>query len=791
MIQTFFKQLIRSISHRKLLNGINIISLGIGLACVILMTTYIIHEFSFDSYYQNVANTYRVIDGKDSYTYYPMGDLFKTEIPEVESVCRMFSIGVKVRQGLDYIDEGSACLSDTNIISVFDLKLVSGNKSEILKAPDEIIVSQKLAHKYFPDENPVGKTMELAVGQSLLHYKISGVFKDIPSNSSLQTQIIGNIENAFSMLYDLTYMIGASDKKVEKDYHQVWEQNMFTTFVMLNPNAEIARVEEKCSALCDQHRHVEDGQKITLQPITRMYLHSSHLENTGSLVTNQLGSIKIFMGIGLLILLVAIINFILISNADNNLALKEIACRKVNGASRRQLLWGYIFRSVTIAMFSLIPAILLVNLLIPVFNNLFQKNLSIQLMMQWPYLTSLLLITIITGVISGLYLGLYVTKIKPSTLLQKGTMNPGRKSHFKGSLVVVQFVVFIFLFSCFMIMQKQYNFALHKDLGFNTNNLIALNINNQGLTDKVEYLENKLKSYPGVVDCKPTSFTVPPSNNSLLFQYKNQDTGEPMTMEALVFGNGIVNMLHIPIIDGRDFEPTDGGFGGKFMINEAAARKFNIRAGEKFSGFDIIGVVKNFHYHSLYQPVKPVFIAQQAQNYQYLLIKTNGDNKKVVEYCRQICHEISPNYYLSWELLDDRIEGFYAKEDKQMGTIGFFAGLAMILSVLGLLAFVTLNLVKRTKELGIRKVNGAKLTDIMQLLHKDFLIWISIAFVIACPLAFYSMNRWLEDFAYKTNLSWWIFALAGFTALVIAVITISWQTYRAAKRNPVEALRYE
>ena len=222
-----------------------------------------------------------------------------------------------------------------------------------------------------------------------------------------------------------------------------------------------------------------------------------------------------------------------------------------------------------------------------------------------------------------------------------------------------------------------------------------------------------------------------------------------------------------------------------------APKKYDVRAGEKLDQFEVIGVVKNFHAHSLHKPVKPVLIAAQGENFHYMLIKTNGRNKEVADFTRQICQEISPGFYLDYELLDNRIENFYKSEEKQMGTIGFFSAIALALSVLGLLGFVTLNLVKKTKEIGIRKINGANIRELIGMINLQYLRWITIAFIIACPVTYYAMGKWMENFAYTTDMSWWVFAAAGMCALVLSLITVTFQSWRASNKNPVEALRYE
>ncbi|MCF8358094.1 MAG: ABC transporter permease [Prolixibacteraceae bacterium] len=624
-----------------------------------------------------------------------------------------------------------------------------------------------------------------------MNYQISGVFDNFPSYSTIQSDFISNIDNAFSLMTDLTYMVGMSDSKNEVDYLQSWDHNEFSTFVLLHSNSNAASVEEKMEQIALKHREENPEKGIWLQPISKMYLHSGELNGTDSFLSNQLASLKIFMGIAFLILLVAIINFILISNSDNNLSINEIACRKVNGASKKQILFDSIFKSVSIAFISLIPSMLFVWIMMPLFNNLFQKDLSLSLFMQWPYITALIIVTLITGISAGLYLGLFVSSVNPAALFQKRIMKRGKYAILNGSLVIVQFIVFILLSSSFLLMYKQYKYSLNKDLGLSISNLIAININNNEMMNQAEYLKNQIQSNPNVIDCRPTSFTIPPSDNFLNFSYRDPETDKAKEQEALVVGRGIIEMLNIPVVEGRTFNETDQGFAENFILNEAAAKKYNVKVGDKVGPFDVIGIVKNFHFHSLHRPVEPVFIALQAKNYPYLLVKTNGRNNEVIEYIRGVCQEISPGYFMEYEVMEDRNANFYKKEEKQMGTIGFFSIIALVVSTMGLIGFVSLNLVKKTKEIGIRKINGATITELIRAHNTQYLGWILIAFVISTPVAYYGISKWLENFAYKTALSWWVFGLTGLLAIAIAMLTVSLQSWKAATRNPVEALRYE
>ena len=785
------KQILRHLFRRKLYSGINIIGLGIGLGCTILMATYVIHEFSYDKYYKNASRIYRVIEDSDCDTYYATGEAFKNEIPEIEDVCRFFNINkANVKNHLNQFIEQKVIFADPEIITFFDLEILTGDPENQLKDPNSIMISKKMMKKYFPDQNPVGQKIELTVNKKIIGFNITAVYSDIPSFSSFQSDFIACIDNAFDIIYDLSYTLGFKKEKQKINYKEVWENSQFTNFVKLTPNSNLALVEKKCTDVFMQHKGKDaEEQKITLQPVTDMYLYSEGLNNNQIFVTNQYESLKIFMGIGLLILLVAIINFILISNADNKLAMSDIACRKVNGASRKQIFLSSLYRSLFISLVSLLPALLFVWLIFPYFNNLFDKDLQFSLFFKWKYILILIAITVFTGISSGFYLGVYISGVNPASLLQNRLFQ-NRKGKYNGSLVVVQFVVFILLTGCFSLMYKQYQFSLHKDLGFNSKNILAIDMNEDIVSENMEYIKNQVLKNPNVIDCTPTSFTTPPSDNYINFSYKNKEGGSS-EFEALVFGKGVIEMLEIPLIEGRTFDETDKGFGEKFIINKVASEKYNIGAGDKLDKFDIIGVSKNFNFHSLHRNVGPVFIALQSENFHYLLIKTNGNNKDVIDFTRQICKSISSGFYMDCQLLDDRIADFYKKEEKQIGTIGFFLIIALVLSALGLIGFVTLNLVGKTKEIGIRKINGASVIELLGMINKQYYLWIFIAFIIASPITYYAINKWLEGFAYKIDIGWGIFLLSGISALCLATIIVTIQSWSASRKNPVEALRYE
>jgi putative ABC transport system permease protein len=428
---------------------------------------------------------------------------------------------------------------------------------------------------------------------------------------------------------------------------------------------------------------------------------------------------------------------------------------------------------------------------LPVFNNLFQNELSLSLLLKWQYLLAVLSITLITGILAGIYLGVYLSGVSPVKLFKNKGVAGHNKAKLKGALVVFQFIAFILLVTSFLVMQKQYNFSMHKGLGLNTQNVVVINFKNEDVKKNALVIRDKLATDPNIQSCVLTSFMTPPSDNILHFNYTDPATGKSGTVEALVMGVGELELLQIPLLSGVTFNETNALDRKNLIFNEVAARKFKLSVGDHFLSDNIIGITKNFHFHSLHSPIDPILIVAQTSNYPNLLIKTNGNNTAVLKHLKNVCNTISSGYTYDSEILSDRIADFYKKEEKQVGTIGFFSVIALALSIMGLMGFVSINLAKRTKEIGIRKINGARISEIFYMFYIQYIRWLLLAFIIACPIAWYAMHQWLQNFAYKTPLSWWVFAIAGFIALAIAIITVSWQSWRAATRNPVEALRYE
>ena len=783
------KQIIRHIRNNKLSSFINIFGLGIGLGCVILMGTYILHEFSFDKYHKNSNNLYRVIVDNNASESYAMGEAFKNKVPGIKDIFRIDDVwNTRFKINGEFVKEDNFILGEQKMFSILDIPLEIGNREKLFESTSSLVISDKIRDKYFPNENPVGKILEVSISGRLVSFTITGVFHHFPSYSSIQANCIGNIEEAFPIMNNAADIFTRISENDVNKLKQDWETKKFQTIALTTKNINIETAENLCADIYNEHR--QKDYKVRFQPFNQIYLHSNGISNSGPFRSSQLSTLKIYAGIALLILVVALINYILLSLADAKKQLKQVACHKINGASASNISWRYLQQSLVTAFLSLVPVLFFLALIIPFFNQLFDKNLSIQLFFKAPYLAMLFAFIIFTGLISGAYISFYSSQINPLQLLSPATSKVKNRINQKGILVAVQFVIFIFLISSTLLMQKQLFYSFNKNPGFNSHNVLVFKLDSKDAQNQFSVLESKMKQNPHVEMVAASSFT-PPTQSFL--QLSVGDGEDRLQEEGLFIGPNLISTLKIPILEGEDYQASEiRSANPELIINEMAARKYNVNAGEYLGKYYIKAVVADFHAHSLHRFIKPLLLLNGgSENATELVVRTDGNNQQVVDYAQTQWSEMFSSSYMEYELLNDRISAFYENERKQTRSVMFFAFMAIVLAALGLFGYVSLALIQRTKEIGIRKVNGAKISEVMKMLNKDFVKWVAVAFVIATPMAYYAMNKWLENFAYKTTLSWWIFALAGLLALGIALLTVSWQSWRAATRNPVEALRYE
>ncbi len=467
------------------------------------MLTYILHEYSFDKYHANSPRIYRVIDGQFCSTPCPMGEAFKAEIPGVKGYFRIHDVwNVQIKKNNEFIKEKNFLLADSSVFSILDIPILGGHKNTFFTNPESIVISDKIADKYFEGQNPVGKTLEVNIAGTVKLCTVTGVYRHFPSNSSLHPNFIGNIELAMLSLRSQFLHLGNSEEKkddnlnnaLEQQGMQTWEQRGIQTFILTSENASIDDIEAKGTAILQRHLKNRDPRTIHLQPFNKMYFNSGELMDIGSLLTSNISSIKLFEGIAILILVIACFNYILLSTAETQSQMKEIACRKVIGATQTQIAAKIYMHSITLSMISLLPAILFVNITIPLFNRLFDKNIDFSLFSQPVYLLSMLGVAILSGLIGGSYIVMYIRRLTPVNLLKPSLNRKNTKSMHSGGIVAFQFIAFILLVCATAIMMKQIHFSQTMNQGFSSKNILIFRLDNMELRNKVAVLKSKLLS---------------------------------------------------------------------------------------------------------------------------------------------------------------------------------------------------------------------------------------------------------------------------------------------------------
>lgn len=774
----------RNIIKLKEFSLINIFGLAIGLSCVILSALWVVHEQSYESFFSQPENIYVVstryaYDKNDKGSYFSPYALSKNiaqTFPEVKAYTRFETFSQFSNCMLRRSDdteknfyEQNFCLCDTSFFTIFDFAFKYGQIENAFKNIYSLVLSGDAAKKYFGDENPLGKTL---IFNNDKEYTVSGVV-DIPKN----TQIYFDVLAVNYTLRDAGYLEG-------------WDSNG-PGFVKLNENSDISSLNLKMgSFIKDTNAPLREGTVAELFPIQK--IHTRY----GLQVL-----MYIISSVAFLILIIAILNYVSLSTALFSKRAKQVAMSKISGASKSNLSAQFLIESILIAFIALLLAFGLVYSILPVFNSITDSQLKLFNNAQWPNSwLFFFLIACLVGFISGIIPSVLLAIKKPLTLLknQKNTISSrqiGRKT-----MVVVQFAISILLIASTLFIYKQRLFLGSQPLGFEDAYILKIPINEK-LLENFTGFSDELKRNANIINVTAAS-TIPAGigNHSPLKWGLGDENMEPNTKFAIVMPN-FVNTFDMKMVLGKSFSFSDVSSQNGYIINQTMANRMEdpnpIGRRVNFWGRDgeIIGVVNDFQNNWITREVKPMVLSAYpgSQHFiKFIFIKINGSEiSKTLEYIGEVQQQFSANYPFEYSFIDTEIDSYLKDEGRFNSIFLFFSIIAIFLASMGLFGLTLFSSEKRTKEIGVRKVNGARIFEIFNLLLNELVACIIAAFVLTCPLVYLLLKQWLLNFSYKTTLSWWVFAIAGFTVLIIALLTVSWQTYRAARRNPVEALRYE
>lgn len=789
MFRNYLKIAWRTLIKSKSFSILNIVGLSTGMTCSILILLWVQNEVSYDQFHTDSERTYRFTvsagDFKTAVSSAGMGPDLRDELSEIESVVRTTKFeNVLFNVGDAAYEENHFMYVDNNFLSFFDFPLVQGEKSTALKDPNTIVLTQSMAKKYFGEQNALGKTIKL---NNSKNWKVTGVLKDLPPNSHFKFDFIAP-----------TSTIAAEN---ENFANNTWGDFDYYSYFKLNKNIAfsdtgVTDLEKKINAIANERLNNETFN-FKLQPMEDIHLYSDlQLDVAGH---GNIQYVNIFFIVALFILVVACINFMNLSTARSAKRAKEVGLRKAIGAQRGQLIGQFLSESILLSCISLFLAVGLVFLVLPFFNEISGKGLSIDIADNNFWL-GLLAIVLVTGLFAGSYPALYLSGFNPTKVLQGNLKKTGGNLLFRNGLVTAQFVISAVLIVGTGVVYNQLNFIKDKNLGFDKNNMIIIPFRgemgeNQDALSSILQQDPLLNNY-SIFSNMPTDL----DTGTLDIMWEGKDENDGLVVPDLRMDDRFIDLFGIEILAGR-------GYSEKFTINDKnlvinetlmkiMGKSLDNIIGEKliFNDIDaqVIGVVKDFHFKPLQYNIEPLILKQRDTNPRFLAIRTTMNQTQAsINALENIHAKLNPAFPFSYSFLDADLENMYNGE-QQMGMIfNILALLAIFISCLGIYGLSAFMAEQRIKEIGIRKVLGATTLSLVNLLSKDFFKLVLLALVIAIPLSWYYLNEWLQVFAYHINISWWMFAIAAAAVLLITLITVSYQSIITANTNPVRSLRTE
>ncbi len=794
MIKNYFKIAFRNLWKNKVFSFINIMGLTVGMTACFLIFLYVKFELSYDSFNTKADRIYRVVSDIKTPTEvlhasgpaWAVAPNAKDEFPEIESFVRIAGgDNVLIKKGNIKFQETNAAWADSALFKVFDFKLLKGNPNTALKEPFSIVFSETAAKKYFGKTDPMGQTL-LITGDKL-PAKVTGIMKDIPENSQVKADV-------FLSMTTIT-------QKFNQSLDSQWGNYGASAYLLLKRGTNAKRLEKKFPEFLerrngDEMKKLQMYPTLFLEPLRDVYLYSTRDDSKTGHITN----VYIFSIIAIFILLIACFNFINLTTARSAERAKEVGIRKVVGAGKKQLAGQFLGESVVLCLIAFVLTFFLSWLLLPLFNQLAGKTISSSIFEHWNYLALLFFASIGIGLLAGIYPALVLSSFKPVVVLKGRFATGTRGIILRKGLVIAQFTISIALIISTIVVYNQMNFMQNQDLGFSKDQMMVIDTNGDPAKNT---FEESVKELPNVKSTA-LSGSVPGGGNPGAYSEIENKHGDMQiaNLDLYFVGFNFINQYKIKMVAGRGFSKDFGTDTTQAMVlNEAAVKLFGYSSpeqaiGKRFKQWGregkIIGVMKNFHFRSLQEEIKPLSMRIEPGGCNLVSIKVAAANlPKTIAAVEKKWKTLIPDRPFNYYFLDEFFNRQYRSE-VQFGHLFLnFAILAIFISCLGLLGLASYSTVQRTKEIGIRKVMGASVSNIVNLLSIDFLKLVFISFIIAAPLAWYFMHQWLKDFAYRININWWIFLFAGVTAVLVALFTISFQAIKAAIANPVESLRTE
>jgi putative ABC transport system permease protein len=808
MLKNYMRVALRNLKNHKAFSVINIIGLAVGIACCIAILLYVEDELSYDKFNKNAGRIYRptflgAMNGHDidgAMTPAAMGPAAGRDIPEVAGYVRLYKGGSPVLRYMDKtFSEERFFWADSTIFEVFTLPFVSGNPKTALTQPNTVVITKSMARKYFGSENPIGKILNMDKQND---YIVTGLIEDIPINSHFHPDFIGSFAT------------------IQDSRNPTWLSNNYYTYFLLQKGASSAVFERKLNeevrkyfgaqmkaiigVSMDQFLAAGNRYGYILQPLSSIHLHS-HLDYEME-PNSSITYVYMFSIIAIAILLIACINFINLATARSEKRAKEVGVRKTLGSLRSHLVYQFLAESILMSGLAVILAVGIVELFLPLFNDIANKQISFNLFSDALAIPLLLCFAVVVGIVAGSYPAFYLSSFRPIDALKPDMKKRGRKSVLRNGLVIFQFTISIVLFIGTFIIYTQLKYVQTKNLGFDKEETIVIN-RTDDLYDQIQSFEHELKARKDIVSLSNSTSIPGDQRGDSGFRLEGISWEQIEDLRQLFCDYDFADAYRLRMAEGRFFSRAHPSDSAAVVVNEDVERAFGTKnIVGKFlippapppgspQKFEIVGVVKNFNYQSLHEPVRPLVIhllPEKGFTGRFVTVRlAPGDHAAALSYIAEVWKKYTGNEGFSFNFLDENLQRLYAADKRTNEIAGVFSILAIFVACLGLLGLAAFVIEQKTKEIGIRKVLGASVPEIVILLSKEFVKWVLVANLIAWPIAYYVMEKWLLNFAYRMDIGIGIFMLSGLLALFIALLTVSSHAIKAATANPVESLRYE
>ncbi len=786
MFKTNLKIAWRNLLKDKQFTFLNVIGLSAGLACALLIFLWVSDEMSYDKFFANDDRLYKLFeqrsDDKGDVAYSEessgkLSDAVKISTSEVEYAAAVAPPGWFPQITLSANDKNIKAngeYAEKDYFNIFSFPLVDGNRSNVLANNNSIVLSDELAKKLFgTTDNLIGKAVNFNHDTTFF---VSGIFKKMPANSSQQ----------FDFVLSFDYL------RVVSPWVTDWHNTGPLNYVLLKPNVDASSFKRNVANIINKNAD-DTGRNVFPMKFSDVYLHNNYNGNVQS--GGRIEYVKLFSILAVFILVIACINFMNLSTAKAARRFKEVGIKKVVGAERKQLIFQFLTESFLLTVFAMLFAIVIARLLLPAFNQITGKNISLHFTTQM--IVGIICIALITGFIAGSYPALYISKFNPLSIL-KGKLNTSAAELLsRKGLVVFQFTLSTVLIIAVFIIYQQIQFIQHADPGYNKNNIFRL-ASEGNLAAKQDVFISELKQIPGVNNASATDHRMVGHNfASGALEWPGEDPNTDFAFEKFGVQYGFIETMGMHIKEGRSFSKSYGSDSSNIIINEAAAKAMHLKnpvgTTVKYFGHDaqIIGVVKDFHFESMHEAIKPSVLDIVPHCATIVASIQSNNQQSTINAIQHLYESFNPGFPFTFNFLDQAYQQQYESETRVSALSKYFAGLAIIISCLGLFGLAAFTAQKRRKEIGIRKVVGASVSNITTMLSKDFLKLVLISLLIAFPVSWWTMNKWLQSFAYRIHITAYVFLIAGIAVIMITLITISFQSIKAAIANPVKSLRTE